>query len=230
MIPLLFTVLAAQPNPYLVQVKLFQQSGDYKSCLKRIEQAQKWESSREEQLDIAIFAGLCNFALLKTKEAENEFTIALQIDPAAKLPAFSSPKVVALFESLRPKQATVAPVPAPTPPQPSTSTSTSTPAPTPSPAPAVVEAPRPAAASTSHVPLVPIIAGGVGLASLAVGVALGVNAGSLQNQANAATFQIDAYQMKQSANGSAIASDIAYAVAGAALIAAVILFFVTRGD
>ena len=206
MIVLALIALTAQPNPYLVQAKLFQQSGDYRQCIKRIEQAQKWESSREEQLDLAIYGGLCDFALLKTKEAELEFKLALTIDPTAKLPPFSSPKAVALFESLRPKVAEQKPVEVQQPP------------------PALAPAP------SRRISLVPVVSAVISFAALGVGIGLGVSAASVQTQAKEAVFQNEAFALKQSANGQALGANISYGLAGAALAAAVIFFFVTRAD
>ncbi len=242
--------LAAQPNPYLVQAKLFQQSGDYKQCLKRIEQAQKWDSSREEQVDIAVYSGLCNYALLKTKEAETEFKLALSIDPAAKLPPYTSPKVVGFFEALRPK-ATAKVEPAKVEPakvepakvEPAKVEPAKVEPARVEPAkvepakvePAKVEPAKVESAKTQpeprrRTPLLPFVIGGVSLAALAAGIAFGVQASSLHSRADAERVQVNAFSLQQSATTFSIAANAGYAIAGAALITAVIVFFMARAD
>ena len=234
MFAVLLIALAAQPNPWLTQAKLYQQSGDYKQCLKRLEQARNWESSREEQVEIALYGGLCAAALLKTKDAEAEFKRALALDPSAKLPPFSSPKVVAMFEALRPPPSpAAAPEPAPASPEPAPEAQPPAPAlaaPEVVPAPAndeLREAPPP---PPRRAPVVPLMVGGVAVAALGVGLGLGVNASSVGGRADAAEFQSDAYQLRQSAEASALGANAAYGIAAAAAVAALVLFLVTRAD
>jgi hypothetical protein len=227
---LLLLALAAKPNPYLAQAKVFFQGGDYKQCLKRVDQAQKWDSSEAEQAEVALYSGLCHFQLRQTKEAETDFALALRIDPRLTLPPLTSPKAVSLFESLRPKEepaATTATAPPPKeeprPPPPAAE-----PTATPTPEPHAEPAPAPAVTASSHVPITPFIVAGLGVIAAGVGVFFGVSAVSSDNQARMATFQSDAISLRHSAEGSAAAADITYAFAGVALATAVILFFVMR--
>lgn len=238
MTPLLLLLLAAKPNPYLAQAKVFFQGGDYKQCLKRIEQAQKWDSSVEEQVDVAIYSGLCNFQLRKTREAETDFKLALQLDAHAKLPPLTSPKAAALFEAQRPKEpqreekaAAVVeePPPATAPPPPSSEPSRVLPArsepqdPAPDVSEAVAVEPSP-----RRVPVGGIVTSGLALGALTTGLFFGLNTVSLDGRSKQAEFQSDAVMLRRDAGGSALIANIAWVAAGALLVTAVVLFIVGR--
>jgi hypothetical protein len=225
---LLLTVLTAKPNPYLAQAKVFFQGGDYKQCLKRIEQAQKWESSLEDQVDVALYSGLCNFQLRKTKEAETDFKLALSLDPNAKLPPLTSPKVASLFESLRPKRDEVAEPPPPPPPQPKPA----------EPAPEAKLEPRPTEQPPvelredeppkRRVPIGGIVLGAVTIGSAIAASFLGLGAQSRDNEARMAQFQSDAAELREEASTSALLANAFWVVTGVAAIAAVILLILGK--
>ena len=237
MTPLLLMLLAAKPNPYLAQAKVFFQGGDYKQCLKRIEQAQKWDSSLEEQVDVAVYSGLCNFQLRKTKEAEADWKLALSLDAQAKLPPLTSPKAVALFEAQRPKSEAPPPPPVvadekPPPPPPPTSEppprlvpQRSEPEEPPAETAAVEEQEQP---SGRRVPVAGIIVGSASLVTMSIGVFFGLNTLGLDAKSKAAEFQSDAAKLRDDARGSALLANIGYAVAGGLLVTAIIFFIVGR--
>lgn len=226
MITLVLMLMAAKPNPYLAQAKVFFQGGDYKQCLKRIEQAQKWDSSLEEQVDVAVYSGLCNFQLRKTKEAEADLGLALKLDPAAKLPPLTSPKAAALFDSLKPKEVQRAEDPAPPPPAKEEPVAAA-PVDTPAPEPAVhVDEPPPPA--RSGFPVAPVIIGGLGVVSVGLAAYFGATARMQDTQSRAAEFQSDAISLRQTASTWALTANLLYAAAGALLITALIIFIATR--
>lgn len=239
MISLVLLLLAAKPNPYLAQAKVFFQGGDYKQCVKRIEQARKWESSPEEQVDVAIYGGVCNFQLRKTKQAEEDFARALKLDPTAKLPPLTSPKAAAVFESLRPKEP-IAAASQPPPPPPLQSPPSQPPPPPPplvSPQPPppppseAFEAPperRPVAVDEqprkSRVSVGGIVLGSLGAVSIGFGLWMGITAQSKDNEARAQEFQSDAAGARGGANAFALLANAAYFIAGVELLIAGILF------
>jgi tetratricopeptide (TPR) repeat protein len=235
---LVLLLLSAKPNPYLAQAKVFFQGGDYKQCLKRIEQAQKWDSSVEEQVDVAIYSGLCNFQLRKTKEAETDFKLALQLDAKASLPPLTSPKAAALFEAQRPKApqseekaAAVVedPVPAAPPPPPSSEPSRVLPARS-APEAAADDATEAGVVEPSprRVPIGGIITSGLALGGLTAALFFGFNTVSLDRRSKDAEFQSDAVMLRKDAVGSAFITNIAWIAAGALLVTAIVLFIVGR--
>ena len=231
MIALLTLLLAAKPDPYLAQARVFYQGGEYKSCLKRLEQAEKWDNSIDEQADVALYNGLCKFLARRASEAEADFALALKLKPTIELPPLTSPKVVAMFNAI-PR---AAPDPTPTPKE------------KPDDAPRVVERPAEQPASLTPatgpeespneelsqppprgVPVVPIVLGGAAVVSLTVASFLGLQASSADREARAAPFQSDAIAARQRADGAALGANLAFATAGALGIAGVIVFFATR--
>lgn len=96
-------LLAARPNPYLSQAKVFHQGLEYEKCLKRLDKANQWDSSKHEQAEIALYSGLCALALGREKDAAENFELALGIDPKLPLPPLQGPKVAALWEAAKKK-------------------------------------------------------------------------------------------------------------------------------
>ena len=105
---LLFAILAAEPqapaaegNPYLLQARLLYERLEPAACLKRLEQATHWDNTREEQVEIELFGGLCAYFVGDEKTAAERFELALRLRPEAKLPPRTSPKIQALFDRIR---------------------------------------------------------------------------------------------------------------------------------
>jgi hypothetical protein len=240
--PLLLLALAAvKPNPYLAQAKGFFHGGEYKQCLKRIEQAQRWESSVEEQVEVAIYSGLCNLQVRNAKEAESDFALALKLDPNVHLPPLSSPKAFALLESLRPQAAQPATQEPPKeqppqeqPPKEQDEIAPVTPSPRdarrrvaePESAKPPVEATEPVV--SRHVPVLPFVVAGISLVGFGIGAGFGASAHSLDAQAQAAVFQSDAVAMHGQAQTSATVANVCFALASAVALTALVLFIVLR--
>jgi len=82
--------------------------------------------------------------------------------------------------------------------------------------------------ASAGVPVAPLVVLGVGVAAAGVGAAFGVMANSEVNAARNATFQSDTIAHLNQANTNALVANIAFGVAGAAAITAVITYFVGR--
>lgn len=229
MIALLTLLLTAKPDPYLAQARVFYQGGEYKSCLKRLEQAEKWDNSIDEQADVALYNGLCKFLSRRQTEAADDFALALKLKPTIELPPLTSPKIVAIFEAIPRTGVEAAPEPKPPPvndaprvaSQPNRSLTPRT-EPEDPPGGEMTRAP------SAGAPVVPIVLGSAAVVSLVVGIAFGVQAGSSDNEAKSAAFQSEAIAARQRAQGSAVGANVGYVAAGALAVGAVIVFFATR--
>ncbi|MBK7862939.1 MAG: hypothetical protein IPJ65_30880 [Archangiaceae bacterium] len=221
MIGLVLFALAATPNPYLAQAKVLHQGLEFEKCLKRLDQAGRWQSTTAELAQVELYFGLCAFGLGKAKDAAEHFEMGLKLDPALELPPLVGPKVTAMFERAKEKLAGAPAVEA-------------KPEPTPTPPPAAVEEPKaPPVVAVEPAPVVapqrpvrlaaPLVLVGVGAVSAAVAAYFGVTAQSLARQAKEPTaFQSDALAWSSQAKTDALLCNVLWAVAGAAVIAAVI--------
>src|SRR3954471_5975430 len=99
----LVLLLLAAPNPYLSQAKVLHQGLDFEKCLKRLEQAARWENTTTQLAEIELYSGLCAFGLGDERDASEHFELGIKIDPALALPALVGPKVTRLFERARTK-------------------------------------------------------------------------------------------------------------------------------
>jgi tetratricopeptide (TPR) repeat protein len=82
--------------------------------------------------------------------------------------------------------------------------------------------------ASSGVPIAPIVVGGVAVVAGGVGAAFGIMSSSEVTAARNATFQSDTITHLNQANTDALIANIAFGVAGAAAITAVITYFVGR--
>jgi hypothetical protein len=234
--PFVFLLLAAQPNPYLAQAKVLHQGLDYEKCLRRLEQATRWENSHTELAEIELYSGLCAFGVGKVNDAREHFDLALKIEPDLKLPPLLGPKLTELFERARARHRGIerpadSKPPPPPPPQP-------TPAPVeakpvaPAPPPAVPVEARPLEAEAAPEPkphrfVAPLLVGGVALVSGGFASYFGYTAKTLETRTkDPSAFESDSIAWARQAKDDALISNLCWAVAGVALIAAVITWFV----
>jgi hypothetical protein len=226
-------LLAAGPNPYLAQAKVLHQGLEFEKCLKRLEQASRWESTRAELAEIELYSGLCQFGLGKEREAAEHFEMGLKLEPKLALPPLVGPKVTAQFQKAQAKivhaaqDAPVTPEPVKEPVKEPPKTVAVEPAPPPvaPPAPAAAVSVEPPPAAKPRSLAAPIALAVVSAASAITAGVLGFQANSLQTQANGATFESDAVMFGSQAKTFALVTNVLWGVAGAALIAAVITFF-----
>jgi len=209
----LLTVLAA--NPYVTQAKVFQQDQQWEKCLQRLEVArERWKNAPEDDVEIELYTGLCRLGLGHEQDAREHFAAALKLDPEAKLPLSAGSRVIAFFERVRthPEEAVVLQPEVPRVEAPVEST-----------------APPSATAQVTQRHLVaPIVLGSAAVVSTVIASVFGAQAKSLESQANAAVFESDIHSLGDSARGDATAANVFFAVAAAALIAALVVYFVTN--
>jgi hypothetical protein len=219
---------ASKASVYLGQAKVSFQGLDYEKCVQRLNRASRNRLSRHEQAEIELYNGLCKFHLGARDAAESHFRAALALEPALDLPAGSSPRVLSIFESSKPRPKTA------------TLEGDGRPPPAPDPLPAATRdaplkatlEPRPPPEQPSIVQAAPtpsrfpVVAGSLGAAAvLAAGAATWFG---LSAQANAArfndpnTFQADADLLGPQAEGQARTANLLFGVAGAAAVAATI--------
>jgi tetratricopeptide (TPR) repeat protein len=230
----------APESPLLTEAKAAYRQFDYEKCVARLEHAEKSPLTAADQVEVALYEGVCHFYLGHSVAAQAAFERALRLNPQARLPAFSSPKIVGLFSEI----AATMPPPAPAPPlapAPTESPVAPPPAPAPTPEPAplpeVMAAPPPVAErpaidaptrvvetvppATSHNHwLVPTL-GGIAVAAAGAGGILGAEALRYQNDANA-NFQSDLFHYAHASRNAALGANVCYAAAGTALAAALV--------
>lgn len=242
---LLSLVLAASP---LVDASRQHADLDYEACVATLAAAKSLPTKERARAELVL--GLCHFALGHEAAARSAIESSYRRDPAALPPASASPKELAFIESVRattpsevsrptarrttkkdlepPKPADAPIEPTPTPPTASSEQKlVAQPVGEAPPAPPLVvlvpEAP-PAPKAT----WLPWLTGGLAVASAGAGVGLGLNARGLEASARAEPVQIEAAKAASNAQLNATAANVAFAVAGTAVIATVISFIATR--
>lgn len=218
---------SAKPNPYLSQARVFYQGLEYEKCLARLEQAAKWNSAPAEEVEVQMYFGLCNFNIGNMDEAKRRFELALKLDPKLQLPPYTSPRITQIFEQSREKLAARE--------KPAEAKPTETKV-------AAADTPKnveltPAPKTEEKVEFVetdgpnlvaPIALGGTAALAAGAGAFMGVQAKAAEAEANAARFESDAFAATNRANSNAMLANVAFAVAGAAVVGAVVTYFVTN--
>ncbi len=244
MIAFALLLLAADPAPsdpedaFLAQAKVFAQGQEFEKCLKRLDSTNKKSVSNQRLAEIDLYTGLCQIGLGNEKAALSAWEVGLRLDPTLKLPPLQSPKVKEAFEKLR---AQLPPAPKKDEPVVKKDDGLKTDRPLngtctndaqcsvlelcigghcqpPPPQVPVVEAEKHVAA--------PLAVGGVGVVAAGVGVTFGLLAQNAVDQAKKAEYGSDTKKFNDQAKNQALASNVSYGVAGAAVIAAVITYFV----
>lgn len=188
-------------NDYLSQGRIFYEEFEYAQCLVALGHALRETSTPEESVSIQIYSGLCHYHLGELEKAESAFRVALRLDPGAKLPPLSSPKLLGFFEGIartlpadvqkvEPLAATGALQQPVTPPEP-----------------------------RRNLLLPATLAGGAAVGGL-VGGAFGLQAKRFESEAIAAEYEWDSVQLEKRAEQSALVANVAFGLAVTAGIAA----------
>ncbi len=209
-------------NVYLSQGKVFFQALDFERCVQRMQQAARWEgSSRAELAEIELYSGLCKFSLGQSGEAEEHFTLALQIDPGVQLPAGVSPRIGASFDAIASK-VRGSTAPAQKPPAAKAEREVVL-----VPSDAAVQQSTPVEQSLVAKPerksrVLPLALGGVSVAAAVTGGVLGNLARTYEAQHNdRATFHAEAQTAGRNANNAALGANIGFGIAATAAVGAV---------
>lgn len=163
--------------------------------------------------------GICQANLNKDGEARASFAEAFRLDDKAALPPHTSPKIVSLFESQRPK-----PVEKPPEPEKKPELAQTSPPPT-------VPAPAPAPAVTRTAPeersmALPAVCAGVGAAGLATGIYFGLrSSGAANDLSKGVSNRQTADDLLARQHSSATLSAVGYGVALAGAAAAAGFYF-----
>jgi hypothetical protein len=220
---LLSMLLTAGGNPFLQEAKVHLQSLAFERCLERLTQAStQWKSTPDELREIELTLGLCHFNLGHRKQAAEHFRTALRIDEASDLPPYTSPKAVDLFLAV--KKA----LRAPTEPMPDEDL----------PADAPLDRPL----VPRQVPLLPSVIGpwerravplaltGVTMVAAGVAMGLGVSASAQAAKANSSQYESDFVRLGAVAKSTATGANVAWGVAGAAAVSAVISWILVERE
>lgn len=206
---MIFAVLAAllAANPYLVQAKVFVDHRQWEKCLDRLDVAA--QRSNEDQAEVELYRGVCRLGLGQEQDAREQFAAALKLDSSVQLPPGLDSRVATFFEKVKahPDEVVVL-----------------------EPVVTKVEAPQAAVSVSGQVGrrhlVLPLSFAGAAVVSAAIATVLGVQAKTLEGQANAAMFEVDVHSLGDSARSNATGANVMLGVALTALAAAVIIYFV----
>ncbi|MGQ0505437.1 MAG: tetratricopeptide repeat protein [Myxococcaceae bacterium] len=208
------------PSPSLEKAKRSYEEVQYEKCVDLTDLAVDETNDPVQRVEIDLYAGLCQFNLGESDEASEHFRRALKRDHQAKLPPFSPPKAVALFQSIA---ARVTPSPKPTdttPPDDSPRRTTLAPSPK---SKDVEEAFTPA--KPTRFPFATTTLGTAAVVGAGIGTGLYLHARSLAIQANQEQFTEPANALGNRARSLQAASFASFGAAGAAAITAVVVYF-----
>ena len=202
----------------LAQAKVLYADVEFEKCIAKLASADRWGLTLEERKEVLLYRGLCEAASGQSALASRAFAALLEAFPTARLPAFTSPKIQALFEQVRAVQ------PKPRPSDRPARVELSSP---PSFIQGVAPTPAPAPAPPSRVGV--LVLSGVAVGALSAGFALGVDAHHLEGLANDATqYETAADRDGTRALQEARFANVAFVAAGSCAVAAGLWFFLQR--
>ncbi len=179
---------------------------EWDAALKELAIAERQAGTDTERVAVWMHQGVVLANVPDAEAAKAVWRRALEEIPAAPLPLQVSPRVKSLFEEVQREVATRAPADAPK-------------------QAALAPAPKNELAGGSGVPIVPIVSLGVAVAAGGVGLGFAISASSLLNAARVADpASRDA--LRSEASTHSLVGNIAFVVAGAAALTALITFIV----
>jgi len=213
----------AASNPHLARgVRLIEEMEDAKA-VRALQRALRVRRNTDQvRAKIHLYLGIAHFNLLDKDRARQELKQACKLDPAIKLPPTTAPKIRELFDSLQPAR----------PPEPETTRPAPVerrpPPPKPRPPPVVVAALDQTPRDSGRGAVGWAAWGTAGLAVAAGGAAL--TAGLLARSANQQAGDVsltsgEADVHHEAARERALAANVMFGVAGAAAVAAGVLFY-----
>lgn len=206
---------AAEPASPLVEAKRRYEALDYESCLAQLARAEAANPPPAERATIALYEGLCSFELGQQATAEAHFEAALQLDPRAALPPYTSPKIVDSFKAIATRvRAEQDDAPRATAPPAAPSSS------------AAVTGSGVKGSGFPAPPLLSILLGGCAAVAGGTGIYLNADAHSLASDANNAHFESDAYTLGDRARTRMTGANIAFVVGAVAAVVAIVYWAV----
>ncbi len=215
-------VLSAAPAPALEAVlaraaKAYNEA-EFDAALKELDAAEPLATSRDEQVKVLLYRGVVLANVPDPEKASAAFSRALALDTEAKLPLAVTAKVQADFDKLkvtaRSMRAAMAAADAPKQPR-------LTPD-----APADQPPRLDSGATATKVPVVPVVTGSLAVLAVATGAAFGKFSQDSVGQARAAAWAQDKARLRDQAQGQATVANVAFGVAGAAAVTAVVTWLV----
>jgi hypothetical protein len=205
----------AEGNPYVGQARQLYADLEFEKCVQRLEMAPQWkETTRAELKEIEIYSALCHYQLGNKRDAEDHFNLALQIDPEAQLPPYTSPKIVDLFKSLQKKVKPRTDKPNKTQLVPGD----------PPPGDGALLVPRPDDSELRRI-AVPIGLGSLAVVACGTGAYFGVRAKELEQRGHDAYYASEGVALGGQAQDSATAANVAFGIALAAGAGAAVSYF-----
>ena len=212
-------------NLYLFEAKALYQGLDYERALARLTQAAAWKgNTTQDEVEISLYSGLCNYNLGEKENASRYFVKALKRNRRVRLPPGTSPRIVSEFRALRAKR----------PPLTKEELAAQSDAPLAAPSQVALNpkqgtdlslVPAPEEPERSHLPS--ILVGSAAVASAGVATYFAVEAKSFEAKANgnvSTTTYAQAQSYGATARRDARNANIGFAVAGGLAIGALVTF------
>jgi tetratricopeptide (TPR) repeat protein len=214
---LLFASLPARAeNPFLQQAVNAYENFEFEKALRILQLADKHSGSTEaDRAQVYLYLGLTRYTLGDKRQAEKEFAKALKLDYKIRIPADTSPKIVACFDKVKksipppvPKKKKVVQIKKKKPDRRKVITTTTT-----------VTPPAPRRLWTW-------IVGGVGGAALIAAGTFGYLASEAKSDFDKERWADKADELKATVESRSLTANILFGIGGAAMVGAVVLFFV----
>lgn len=218
LLALTFASLPARAeNPFLEQAVNAYENFEFEKALRILQLADKHAGSTQaDRAQVYLYLGLTRYTLGDKRQAEEEFARALQLDYNIRIPSDTSPKIVACFDKVKksipppaPKKKKVVRVKKKKKPDRKVITTTTT----------TVTPPAPKRLWTW-------IVGGVGGAALIGAGTFGYLASEAKNDFDKERWADKADELKATVESRSLTANILFGIGGAAMVGAVVLFFV----
>lgn len=209
---------ARAENPHLSKAIQAYENFEYDTALQLLKQAVAYPgSSKQERAKVHVYLGLVRYTLGDRPKAEQEFSNALRLHYKVTLPPDTSPKIVDCFDEVK------ASVPAPEPVKPPGGAGGGTGGGT------GIVSPPPPPPPTPSGRVWTWVAAGVGAAALIGGGTFGYLASEAKSDFDNEPWADKAAELKDTIESRSLTANILFGVGGAAMVAAVVLFFTEPG-
>lgn len=224
---------AVRGNPYLVQAKALYETLEFERCVAMLGKASHWNSTPAEVVEGELYRGLCEVNLNHVETAQRAFARALEVDPAARLPPGTSPKVRALFAEVARGEARNTPPPPPPaqsdrpviPPAGKADLRPEVPA---TPPVQIQVEPESGRSANHHVPVAPIVLGGLAVGAVVAGVIFGFQSQANVSSAGIARYDAEMVAFNRQATQNALVANLCFGGAVASGLSAGLLLLLGK--